>query len=120
MTFANRSLQAMGDFAIQFNKNSFGIIPAGKWLVSLASHAAVGLSVPTLSPNSTFDASLQCSSRMFHSECRSHELEGAVQKMDPLGKLQVAVKNNLDVHYFSCLIPYHVIFSEEGALGMLR
>ncbi len=29
MTIANRSLQAMGDFAVQFNKNSFGLAPAG-------------------------------------------------------------------------------------------
>jgi AP-1 complex subunit beta-1 len=29
-TFANRSLQPMGDFAIQFNKNSFGLAPNGQ------------------------------------------------------------------------------------------
>jgi hypothetical protein len=40
-----------------------------------------------------------------------------VQKMDPLGKLQVAIKNNVDVHYFSCMIPYHVLFGEDGNLG---
>jgi len=36
--------------------------------------------------------------------------------MDPLGKLQVAIKNNVDVHYFSCVTPYHVLFTEDGQL----
>lgn len=91
-TFANRSLQALSDFAIQFNKNSFGLAPNG------------ALAVPTLMPNSTFDTSLALST------------QGAVLKMDPLGKLQIAVKNNVDVLYFTCLVPYNVLFTEDGAL----
>jgi hypothetical protein len=45
--------------------------------------------------------------------------EGAVLKMDPLGKLQVAVKNNIDVLYFTCFVPYNVLFTEDGALGTM-
>lgn len=31
--------------------------------------------------------------------------------------LQVAVKNDLDVFYFACIIPMHVLFTEDGAIG---
>ena len=51
LTFANRSLQTMGDFAIQFNKNSFGLAPVS------------ALVVPSLSPNGTFDVSMACNTR---------------------------------------------------------
>lgn len=37
--------------------------------------------------------------------------------MDPLTNLQVAVKNNVDVFYFSCTVPYNVLFSEDGQMG---
>ncbi|XP_078739586.1 AP-1 complex subunit beta-1-like [Lampetra fluviatilis] len=30
--------------------------------------------------------------------------------------LRVAVKNNLDVFYFSALVPIHILFTEDGAL----
>ena len=38
-------------------------------------------------------------------------------KMSPLTQLQVAVKNNVDVFYFSMDVPMHVLFSEEGKMG---
>jgi len=44
---------------------------------------------------------------------------GPIQKMDPLNNLQVAIKNNIDIFYFSCLIPAHVLFSESGKMGKL-
>ena len=37
--------------------------------------------------------------------------------MDPLNNLQVAIKNNLDVFYFSCTVPYNVLFTEDGQMG---
>ena len=37
--------------------------------------------------------------------------------MDPLTNIQVAVKNNIDVFYFSCLVPMHVLFVEGGQMG---
>jgi AP-1 complex subunit beta-1 len=49
MTFTNHTAQAMGDFAIQFNKNSFGLAPAA------------ALNVPTLKPNDAFETSLALS-----------------------------------------------------------
>lgn len=30
--------------------------------------------------------------------------------------LQVAIKNNVDVFYFACLIPMHVFFTEDGQM----
>ena len=30
--------------------------------------------------------------------------------------LQVAIKNNVDVFYFSCVYPLHIIFSEDGLM----
>lgn len=93
MTFFNKAMQAMIGFAIQFNKNSFGIAPAQP------------LQVPSpLQPNGTVDVSLPLNTM------------GPVQKMEPLTNLQVAVKNNVDVFYFSCLIPLHMFCTEDGMM----
>uniref|UniRef100_A0A8C9DN92 Adaptor related protein complex 1 subunit beta 1 n=1 Tax=Prolemur simus TaxID=1328070 RepID=A0A8C9DN92_PROSS len=37
-------------------------------------------------------------------------------KMEPLNNLQVAVKNNIDVFYFSTLYPLHILFVEDGKM----
>lgn len=93
MTFSNKAMQAMGGFLIQFNKNSFGIIPGQP------------LQVPSpLNPNQSIDTSLPLSTA------------GAVQKMDPLNVLQVAIKNNVDIFYFSCLLPLSALFAEDGQM----
>jgi len=66
MTLTNRAMQAMTGFAVQFNKNSFGVIPAQP------------LQVPSpLTPNQSCDVSLLLNT------------SGPVQKMDPLNNLQV-------------------------------
>lgn len=44
-------------------------------------------------------------------------LDGPIQRMDPLTNLQVAVKNNIDVFYFSCVVPMYVFFVEAGQMG---
>ena len=41
---------------------------------------------------------------------------GLVMKMEPLNNLQVAVKNGIAVFYFSCLIPFNVLFVEDGKM----
>jgi AP-1 complex subunit beta-1 len=93
MTFTNKAMQAMTGFAIQLNKNSFGLSPG---------HA---LSVQTpLHPNVSSDVSLLLNTM------------GPVQKMNPLSNLQVAIKNNVDVFYFSCIVPLHVFCCEDGAM----
>uniref|UniRef100_A0AAY4CB63 AP complex subunit beta n=1 Tax=Denticeps clupeoides TaxID=299321 RepID=A0AAY4CB63_9TELE len=93
MSFTNKALQHMTDFAIQFNKNSFGMIPT----TPLAVHTP-------LMPNQSIDISLPLNTI------------GPVMKMDPLNNLQVAVKNNIDVFYFSCLIPLSIFFVEDGKM----
>ena len=42
---------------------------------------------------------------------------GPVMKMNPLFMLQLAIKNNIDVLYFSTNIPMHVLFTEDGQMG---
>ncbi|XP_050353640.1 AP-1 complex subunit beta-1 isoform X2 [Nymphalis io] len=92
MTFTNKAMQAMSGFAIQLNKNSFGVFPGG------------ALAVGALAPGAAADAPLALAAA------------GPVQRMDPLNNLQVAVKNNIDVFYFACLIPAHILFTEDGQL----
>uniref|UniRef100_A0A1I7XT09 AP complex subunit beta n=1 Tax=Heterorhabditis bacteriophora TaxID=37862 RepID=A0A1I7XT09_HETBA len=66
MTITNKAMQALSGFAIQLNKNSFGLTPAE------------ALNVPTpIMPGQSFNVSLAC------------DTNGAIQKMDPLTNLQV-------------------------------
>ncbi|XP_059049248.1 AP-1 complex subunit beta-1 [Achroia grisella] len=92
MTFTNKAMQPMSGFAIQLNKNSFGVSPAG------------GLVVGALGAGAAAEAPLALATT------------GPVQRMDPLNNLQVAIKNNVDVFYFACLIPVHILFTEDGQL----
>lgn len=93
MTFTNKAMQPMGGFAIQLNKNSFGLSPAAP------------LQVPApLNPGASIEASVILSTA------------GAVQRMEPLNNLQVAIKNNIDVFYFACVVPMNVYFTEDGQL----
>ncbi|XP_026313473.1 AP-1 complex subunit beta-1 isoform X1 [Hyposmocoma kahamanoa] len=92
MTFTNKAMQAMSGFAIQLNKNSFGIFPVG------------GLCVGALGAGASAEAPLPLATT------------GPVQRMEPLNNLQVAIKNNVDVFYFACLIPAHILFTEDGQL----
>lgn len=32
----------------------------------------------------------------------------------PSFDFQIAIKNNIDVFYFACVVPIHVFFSEDG------
>lgn len=42
---------------------------------------------------------------------------GPVQRMEPLNKLQVAVKHSAsDALYFDCMVPDYVLFSEDGLM----
>lgn len=82
----------MSGFAIQFNKNSFGVTPASP------------LSIPQLQPGQSLEYGLQLNTT------------GPVQRMEPLTTLQVAIKNNVDVFYFACPIPIQVLFTEDGSL----
>ncbi|KAI1287938.1 AP-1 complex subunit beta-1 [Halotydeus destructor] len=93
MTFRNKAIGPLSGFAVQFNKNSFGLAPGGP----------INVTSPLL-PNMSSDVSLPLTT------------VGAVQKMEPLTNLQVAVKNNVDVFYFSVIVPMHVYCVEDGAM----
>ncbi|CAH8488370.1 unnamed protein product [Heterobilharzia americana] len=93
LTLTNNTLTPMSGFAIQFNKNSFGLVPAQ------------ALNVPTpLMPRQSVNVSLPLATT------------GPVMKMDPLMNLQIAVKNNIDVFYFAALVPMHILFVEDGEM----
>ncbi|RZF41811.1 hypothetical protein LSTR_LSTR005273 [Laodelphax striatellus] len=92
-TFTNKAMQAMTGFAIQLNKNSFGLTPAKPLQV-----------LSPLPPGATHECSLQLATT------------GGVQRMEPLNNLQVAIKNNIDVFYFACLVPMNVYFAEDGQM----
>jgi len=92
LTLCNKALSGMTGFAIQLNKNSFGLTPAQP------------LNVPVLNANQTLDISLPMNT------------SGPVQKMDPLTNIQIALKNSVDVFYFACITPLHIFFAEDGAM----
>ncbi|KAL5477190.1 hypothetical protein EMCRGX_G023945 [Ephydatia muelleri] len=92
MTLSNKALQPMNGFAIQFNKNSFGLVPGSQ------------LQVAVLLPKQSLDVSLPLVPG------------GPVLKMQPVSMLQVAMKNNIDVFYFSAVIPMNVLFTLDGKM----
>ena len=83
----------MSGFAVQFNKNSFGLAPG----------APLSVNCPVL-PNVSAPTSLPIVTT------------GPVMKMDPLLKVQIAIKNDIDVFYFECVVPAYVLFVEEGSM----
>lgn len=93
LSLTNKAMQQMTGFAIQFNKNSFGLIPGTQMNVQ-----------SPLMPNQNINVSIPLNTI------------GPVQRMDPLNQLQVAIKDNIDVFYFSCMIPIHVLFVEDGEM----
>jgi len=93
LTVTNKAMQPMMGLAVQFNKNSFGLQPASP--LNIQQPLPPGQSASTSLPFNT---------------------QGQIQKMDPLTTLQVAVKNNIGVFYFSCHIPLHVLFTEDGEM----
>lgn len=92
-TFTNKAMQPMTGFAVQLNKNSFGLTPARPLQV-----------MSPLPPGASHECSLPLGTT------------GAVQRMEPLNNLQVAVKNNIDVFYYASLVPMNVFFVEDGQM----
>ncbi|EJD76632.1 APB-1 protein [Loa loa] len=93
MIFTNRAMQPFTGFAIQFNKNSFGLIPAEPLQIN-----------SPLYPNQSAQTSLPC------------HTNGPVQKMEPLTNLQVAIKNDVGVFYFATIVPLNMYFDESGQM----
>ncbi|KAJ1909274.1 hypothetical protein IWQ60_011260, partial [Tieghemiomyces parasiticus] len=93
LTFGNQSPAPVGDFAIQFNKNSFGLWPAAN------------LAVPTLQPGQMYDTSLPL------------HTNGPVQSMTPINNLQIALKTSSGVFYFQTPYLVHILFQDDATLG---
>ncbi|CAD5120831.1 DgyrCDS9385 [Dimorphilus gyrociliatus] len=90
ITFSNKGVQPLSNFAIQFNKNSFGLVP-GQQISQ----------INTIAPNTSTNFSLPVNTN------------GPIHKTEPLTTLQVAIKNSLDIFYFTTQIPMHVLFIED-------
>ncbi|KAF2359405.1 Beta-adaptin appendage C-terminal subdomain [Trinorchestia longiramus] len=93
MTLQNKAMQALSNFAVQLNKNSFGVAPA-----------SMTVNVAAIAPGMSSEVSVQLNTN------------GPMQKMEPLTNLQVAVKNNVDIFYFAVVMGIHVFFCEDGAM----
>ena len=76
----NYSPAPMSDFAIQFNTNTYGLLPGQ-------------LNVPEIVSGGTHTVNLPMIKG------------GLIGEMDPSNLLQVAIKNNVGVYYFSTLLP---------------
>jgi len=96
MDISNKALQPMSDFALQLNRNSFGLTPAQPLQVTTP-----------LFPNQTVSTQLILNTN------------GPILKMDPLTNLQVAVKNNVDVFYFAIVVPIHVYFISDSEMDKM-
>lgn len=84
LTITNKDTAVMNDFAVQFNVNSYGLVPSA-------------LTVPDLAPNQTYKTSLT----LFKT--------GNPQQMNPINLLQIAIKNNNGVYYFATNIPLSLV-----------
>ncbi|KAJ3309825.1 hypothetical protein HDV04_005604 [Boothiomyces sp. JEL0838] len=84
LTITNKDSAVMNDFAVQFNVNSYGLVPSA-------------LTVPDLAPNQTYKTSLT----LFKT--------GNPQQMNPINLLQIAIKNNNGVYYFATNIPLSLV-----------
>ncbi|CAF3994056.1 unnamed protein product [Rotaria magnacalcarata] len=96
MDFTNKALQPMNDLALQINRNSFGLTPAQPLQVT-----------SPLFPNQTVPTQLILNTT------------GPIMRMDPLTNLQVAIKNNIDIFYFNCIVPIHVYFAQDGEMDKM-
>jgi len=96
MNFTNKALQPMNDFALQLNRNSFGLTPSQPLQVT-----------SPLFPNQTVSTQLILNTT------------GSIMKMDPLTNLQIAIKNNIDVFYFNSIVPIYVYFVNDGEIDKI-
>ncbi|CAK0844810.1 unnamed protein product, partial [Prorocentrum cordatum] len=95
MTFSNSSPGPLNGFAIQVNKNTFGI------------DKAANLQVPDIAPGTSAEVVLQMAA--------GQNLSGTAPT-NPLF-LQVAIKNSLDIFYFNVPFDLSVALVESGAIG---
>jgi len=87
-TFFNHSSSPLSQFALQFNKNSFSLSPSQPTLASVM-------------PGQSADTSIQLT------------VNPAMAAPGPItNQIQVAVKNNVGVYYFTLTVPVHLVFNK--------
>ena len=94
LDLTNKSMAGMNQFALQFNKNTFGF----------GLGAQLGILVPSLAPGASTTASVPL----------TMSGAAAVQPGTPVDMLQVAIKNQVQVFYFQIKIPLFVLFDGAG------
>jgi hypothetical protein len=77
----NESATELTDFATQYNSNSFGLVAVAGFELGNVAAGGIGMASQEVA------------------------LGGAIETMEPVNLLQVAVKNSEGVFYFSVLIP---------------
>ncbi|KAJ2833903.1 hypothetical protein GGI24_000650 [Coemansia furcata] len=90
MSFVNKSGMSIGDFAIQFNKNTYGITPSGS------------LNAGTVMPMSSVEVNLPLVTG------------GPNMMMQPLTNIQIAVKCTAGIFYFQTQYSLHILLEETG------
>ncbi|KAJ1799075.1 hypothetical protein LPJ59_002079 [Coemansia sp. RSA 2399] len=90
MSFANKSAVPISDFAIQFNKNTYGLMPQAP------------LSAATVMPMSAIDVSLPLT------------MGGLAMAMQPPTNLQIAIKCTAGVFYFQTQYSLHILLEENA------
>ena len=45
---------------------------------------------------------------------------GAVQKVNPITNIQVAIRNSIDIFFFASIAPLHIFFTEDGVMEKKR
>ncbi|KAJ2083605.1 hypothetical protein H4R24_000663 [Coemansia sp. RSA 988] len=90
LSLANKSNNPIGDFAIQFNKNTFGVMPGAP------------LTLGTLGAMCSMEVSLPLA------------VGGPSMAMQPLTNIQIAVKCTMGVFYFQTQFSLHILLDENG------
>ena len=131
LTLTNKAMQPMTGFAAQFNKNRYvyslwggGILhffggwrKLGLWVsVNICKLTILSICSFGLIPASQMNVASPLMPSQSINTSIPLNLTGPVQRMEPLTQLQVAIKNNIDVFYFSCMIPMQALFVEDGEM----
>ncbi|KAJ3126526.1 AP-2 complex subunit beta [Nowakowskiella sp. JEL0407] len=91
LTFHNKGLSTISEFAMLFNKNSFGLSPAT-------------LDMQPLLPSTSCECIVTVNT------------DGPLGPSNPINNLQIALKTTLGVSYFQAQYPFNVLFLESGNL----
>ncbi|PVZ99717.1 hypothetical protein BB558_004254 [Smittium angustum] len=100
MTFVNNSTQMLTDFAIQFNLNTFGLVPKSPMQIPnncLLQGQMVSVALPLQVGNPTM-----------------------IKQTFPVTNLQIALKCSLGVFYFQMNYSFHILLLQEQKQGQLE